>query len=47
MQIEDLDVIHFRPSASVDNVLQDLHDSSHHTKAECNIVLLFIQNSFF
>ena len=41
MQIEDLDVIHFGPSASVDNVLQDLHNSSHHTKAEFNLMLFY------
>ena len=30
--------------AEVDNILQDLHNSSHHTEAEFNnIVLLFIQ----
>ena len=41
MQIEDLDVIHFGPSASVDNVLQDLHNSSHHMKAEFNVMLFY------
>ena len=33
MQIEDLDIIHFGPLALVDNVLQDLRNSSHHTQA--------------
>ena len=41
MQIEDLDVIHFGPLALVDNVLQDLHNSSHHTKAEFKVILFY------
>ena len=41
MQIEDLDVIHFGPLAFVDNVLQDLHNSSHHTKAEFKVILFY------
>ena len=42
MQIEE-DV-----SAEVDNILQELHNSSHHTKAEYTtvIVLSFNQNMF-
>ena len=32
-------------SAKADNTLQDLHNSSDRTKAECNNCLLFIQNN--
>ena len=41
MQIEDLDVIHFGPLALVDNILQDLHNSSHHTKTEFKVILFY------
>ena len=41
MQIEDLDFIHFGPLALVDNVLQDLHNSSHHTKTEFKVILFY------
>ena len=30
-----------RPSASVDKILQDLHNSSHHSKAEFNNYLYY------
>ena len=38
-----------RPKGEVDNSLQDLHDSSHHTKDKLNnnIVLLFIKRIYF
>ena len=35
-----------RLKAQVDNILRDQHNSSHHTKAEFNNCLLFIQNIF-
>ena len=33
-----------RLKAEVNNILRDLHNSSHHTKVEFNNCLLFIQN---
>ena len=33
-----------RLKAEVNNILRDLHNSSHHTKVEFNYCLLFIQN---
>lgn len=41
MQIEDLDGIHFGALPSVDNVIRDMHNSSHHTKAVFNVILLY------
>ena len=41
MQIEDLDFIHLGPLALVDNVLQDLHNSSHHMKTEFKVILFY------
>ena len=35
-----------RPKAEADNSIQEVHNSLYYTKAEFNIVFLFIQNIF-